>query len=64
MFGLNNNVQRSENYILYCGATKLEPIAITAMGLDPRVKQFKVPVQGQKVLVTGTFTSSYVEVCG
>ncbi|KAG0297219.1 hypothetical protein BGZ96_007277 [Linnemannia gamsii] len=63
IYGLNNNPQ-SENYLLDCSGAveKVGSIALQAMGLESSVKQFKVPVQ--KALVTGTFTSSYVELAG
>ncbi|KAK3811595.1 MAG: hypothetical protein JOS17DRAFT_763064 [Linnemannia elongata] len=60
MYGLNNN-QDSEDYLLYCGAAP-GPLAIGEMGLPPSIKMFQVPVG--TALVSGTFTSSYVELAG
>ncbi|KAG9073172.1 hypothetical protein KI688_000959 [Linnemannia hyalina] len=62
MFGANNN-PGSEDYLLYCGDIPApQGQAILDMGVSSNVKKFKVPVTS--VLVSGTFTSSYVELAG
>lgn len=61
MHGLNNNPD-TEDYLLYCVETVPTGLVVQDMGLSPNVKKFRVPVS--TVLVSGTFTSSYVEVCG
>ncbi|KAG0081749.1 hypothetical protein BGZ90_005111 [Linnemannia elongata] len=61
MHGLNNNPD-TEDYLLYCGGAKPEPNALQAMGVPATVRMFHVPVS--TVLVSGTFTSSYVELAG
>ncbi|KAG0308787.1 hypothetical protein BGZ98_006834 [Dissophora globulifera] len=59
MFGLNDNVNTTEKYIIYCGATAPEIQALQSLGIDPNTKKFKVPVQA--VAVDGTYASSYIE---
>ncbi|KAF9550077.1 hypothetical protein EC957_001563 [Mortierella hygrophila] len=61
MFGVNQN-QDSEDYLLYCGDTSPQEQDLLDMGVSKNVKMFKVPVAN--VLVSGTFTSSYVELAG
>ena len=61
MYGLNNNVNSTESYVLYCSDTAPQAQALTALGVPTNVGMFKVPVQN--VLVGGNYTSSYVEVC-
>ncbi|KAF9106669.1 hypothetical protein BGX29_008818 [Mortierella sp. GBA35] len=62
MYGLNNNVQSSESYLLYCTDLAPESQALTILGVPSIAKKFKVPVQ--KTLVGGNYTSSYVELAG
>ncbi|KAG0212413.1 hypothetical protein BGX28_006382 [Mortierella sp. GBA30] len=61
MSGLNNMVNETKSYVLYCDQAP-ENTALQTLGVDTTLPKFKVPVSN--VTVKGTFTSSYVELGG
>ncbi|KAI8606303.1 hypothetical protein EDD21DRAFT_349230 [Dissophora ornata] len=62
MYGLNNNANTSESYVIYCADPAPESAALLAAGLTATIATFKVPLQS--VAVGGTYASSYIELAG
>ncbi|KAF9086115.1 hypothetical protein BGX27_003272 [Mortierella sp. AM989] len=59
--GLNNN-HNHESYVLYCGDTIPDGIALMTYGLGPDSVKIKVPLT--YVIVSDTHASSYIEISG